>query len=106
MNNDFKKTIRELREKHFPGRSIRSLKDELEDPLGQHFYTYISKLEAGLLPSVDFLKKVSNAYNLTQVEYQALFESYFHQKMQNDVARSGMEIAKPVLFRKLKKSKE
>lgn len=105
MSRSFNNTIRELREKHFPGRSIRSLQNELEDLLGEHFYTYVSKLEAGLLPSVDFLKKISLAYKLTDTEQHELLEAYLRQKFDNEMQRSGIELQQPILFRKIKRKK-
>ena len=108
MNESFKNKIRELREKHFPGQSLRNLSIELESKLGEHFYAYLSKIEAGTLPSLDFLKKIIDAYKLTDAEYQDLFQLYARQKFEAESERSGLPL-EPVpatlLFRKTKKKK-
>lgn len=109
--DDFKNKIRLLREKHFPGRSIRNLSQELEPYFGKHFYVYISKIEAGVLPSMDFVMKIRTAYSLDDTEYGDLIESYANQKLkieiESDLERSGanIEIAEPLVFRKVKKKK-
>ena len=106
MNENFKNKIRELREKHFPGQSLRGLSSELESQLGEYFYAYLSKIEAGALPSLDFLKKVRIAYKLTDDEYQALLELYFRQKIEAETERTGLSLEPlPQLFRKTKKKK-
>lgn len=109
--DDFKNTIRLLREEHFPGRSIRNLSKELDPYFGKHFYVYISKIEAGVLPSMDFVIKIKDAYSLSDAEYSDLVESYANQKvrseLESDLHRSGanIEIAKPLAFRKVKKKR-
>jgi transcriptional regulator with XRE-family HTH domain len=106
MNETFKNKIRELREKHFPGQSLRGLSGELESQLGEHFYAYLSKIEAGALPSLDFLKKIRIAYKLTDDEYRDLFQLYARQKFAAESERSGLAIEPvPLLFRKTKKKK-
>lgn len=110
MNESFKNNIRALRESHFPGRSLRSLKDELESHLGEHFYAYLSKIEAGALPSIDFIKKIKEAYNLSKDEYEELVQSYFRQKFddefKNESQRSGVSLEPSLLFRKVNKKKK
>ena len=106
MNENFKNKIRELREKHFPGQSLRGLSGELESKLGEHFYAYLSKIEAGALPSVDFLKKIKEAYKLSEEEFHQLYELYIRQKIEAETERSGLPLEPaPQLFRKTKKSK-
>ncbi len=106
MNENFKNKIRELREKHFPGQSLRSLSSELESQLGEHFYAYLSKIEAGALPSLDFLKKIRVAYKLTDSEFQDLFQLYARQKFEATSERSGLALEPvPLLFRKTRKKK-
>src|SRR5258708_582841 len=83
MNESFKIKIRTLREQHFPGQSLRSLSSELESQLGEHFYAYLSKIEAGALPSIEFLNKIRNAYKLTNDEYIHLFNLYMRQKIED-----------------------
>lgn len=110
MNENFKNKIRILREKHFPGHSIRSLSTELESQLGEHFYAYLSKIEAGALPSIEFLNKIRNAYKLTNDEYIELLNLYMKQKVEDVSDRSGVAVetsAEPaLLFRKVNKKKK
>lgn len=111
MNENFKNKIRLLREVHFPGRSIRNLDKELETYFGKHFYAYISKIEAGALPSMDFVKKVKDAYSLTVNEYEELVQLYLKQKFEDEIVtetqRSGVALEpQPLLFRKVNKKKK
>lgn len=105
MNENFKNKIRLLREKHFPGQSLRSLSGELESQLGEHFYAYLSKIEAGALPSIDFLSKIRVAYKLSNSEFQDLVELYLRQKLEAESERSGINVEPALLFRKTKKKK-
>lgn len=111
MNDNFKNKIRSLRESHFPGRSTRSLDKELEPHFGKHFYAYISKIEAGALPSIDFIKKVKEAYSLSTSEYEDLVQAYFKERFENEIVadaqRSGVALEpQPLLFRKVNKKKK
>lgn len=105
MEDKFRNKIREIREKQFPGRSVRSL-TELIPFFGDNFFAYISKVEAGALPSIDVFKKFKDAYRLTSYEFEVLAQSYMKQKFEdefsNDAHRVGVSVA-PVLFRKTKK---
>ena len=110
MNEKFKNKIRALREEHFPGRSIRSLDKELEPYFGKHFYSYLSKVEAGALPSLDFIKKIKDSYSLSVNEYEDLVKAYFHQKFEDEIIsesqRSGIALMpEPLVFRKVNKKK-
>lgn len=110
MSENFKIKIRILREKHFPGKSLRTLSTELESQLGEHFYAYLSKIEAGALPSIEFLNKIRNAYKLTNDEYINLLSLYVMQKVSNESERSGIDVepsvAPSLLFRKVNKKKK
>lgn len=111
MDDNFKTKIRELRESHFPGRSTRSLDGELESYFGKHFFAYISKIEAGALPSIDFIKKVKDAYSLSTKEYEDLVKLYFEERFENEIVadaqRSGVALQpQPLLFRKVNKKKK
>ena len=110
MSENFKTKIRILREKHFPGKSLRSLSTELESQLGEHFYAYLSKIEAGALPSIEFLNKIRSAYRLTSDEYVSLFSLYMMQKLEDTTQRSVVKIetsvAPSLLFRKVNKKKK
>lgn len=105
MNENFKNKIRLLREKHFPGQSLRGLSTELESQLGEHFYAYLSKIEAGALPSIDFLNKIRVAYKLTDDEFRDLSESYMKQRIESESERIGINIEPSLVFRKTKKKK-
>jgi len=110
MNEKFKNKIRALREEHFTGRSIRSLDKELEPYFGKHFYAYLSKVEAGALPSLDFIKKIKDSYSLSVNEYEDLVKAYFHQKFEDEIIsesqRSGIALMpEPLVFRKVNKKK-
>lgn len=110
MNEKFKNKIRALREAHFPGRSIRNLDEELEPYFGKHFYAYLSKVENGALPSLDFIKKVKESYSLSVDEYEDLVQAYFKQKFEDEIIsesqRSGITLKPdPLVFRKVNKKK-
>lgn len=110
MINKFKNKIRFLREEHFPGKSVRSLDKELEPYFGKHFYAYVSKVESGILPSIDFIKKVKDAYNLSNSEYEDLVQVYLEQKFEDEIIvetqKSGIALEpEPLLFRKVNKKK-
>ncbi len=111
MDENFKNKIRSLRESHFPGRSVRNLKTELEPYFGKHFYAYISKIEAGALPSMDFIKKIKEAYTLSIKDYEDLVQLYLKQKFEDEfiteTQRSGINLEpQPLLFRKVNKKKK
>lgn len=111
MNENFKNKIKSLRELHYPGRSIRGLNNELESYFGKNFFAYISKIEAGVLPSVDFIKKIKDAYFLTNQEYEDLIRSYFKERFENEIVaetqRSGVALEpQPLLFRKINKKRK
>lgn len=110
MNEKFKNKIRSLRESHFPGRSIRNLDEELESYFGKHFYAYLSKVENGALPSLDFIKKIRDAYSLSVDEYEDLVQAYLKQKFEDEFItesqRSGIRLEpEPLLFRKVNKKR-
>ncbi|AKM83837.1 TPA: hypothetical protein DCZ46_00670 [Candidatus Campbellbacteria bacterium] len=112
MINKFKNKIKSLREARFPGKSIRSLSKELEPYFGEHYYAYISKFESGVLPPIDSIKKIKNAYNLSENEYDDLVQAYLIEKFEDhvaDVQRTGSSIElqpEPLLFRKVNKKKK
>jgi len=111
MLNKFKNKIKTLRERHFPGRSVRGLNNELEPYFGEHYYAYISKFESGVLPPMDSLEKIKKAYDLTVSEYNDLIETYLLEKFEDhlaDAQRVGVNVElqpQPLLFRKVSKKK-
>ena len=112
MINKFKNKIKSLREDRFPGKSIRSLNEELEPYFGEHYYAYISKFESGVLPPIDSIKKLKDAYSLSENEYEDLVKTYLVEKFEDhvaDVQRTGASVElqpKPLLFRKVNKKKK
>lgn len=113
MDNVFSKKLRDLREKHFPGESLRRLGKKWEgEGLGEYFYTQLSKMETGaLLPTEEFVKKIAKALGLDQAEtidlLSALMVQRFHEKEffpKNSLSEQTAE-AVGQLFRKVKKKK-
>jgi hypothetical protein len=114
MSNIFGDKLKKLREKHFPGESIRRLGKQLEkNGFGEYFYTQLSKMETGaVLPSEDFIKKIQKAYSLSTEETIELLTSLMFQKLQHkDFLPEHVEMPKGAmqtvgrLFRKTKKKK-
>lgn len=104
--------LRELREKHFPGESLRKVSEKLEVPgQGKNFFAYLNKIESGaMLPSESLLKQLSDAYNLSEDEFIELSGYHIAQKLNSKLKGNllvdGQEIsAESViqLFRKIKK---
>lgn len=88
MSNIFGPKLRELREKHFPGESLRKVAEKLKNKaqMGDNFYSYLSKIELSVsLPSEDFLEKITNAYTLSSKEQEELISAYFHDKVEQSV---------------------
>jgi hypothetical protein len=112
MPEKFKNKIKTLREIHFPGRSVRGLRAELEPHFGEHYYAYISKFELGVLPTIEALEKFNKAYNLSAEEYTDLMETYLVEKFEDHIAdaqRIGVSVElrpEPILFRKVSKKKK
>jgi len=112
MINKFKNKIKTLRETHFPGQSVRSLKKELEPHFGEHYYAYISKFESGILPPIETLDKIKEAYSLTSSESEDLMKSYLLERFEDylaDAQRIGVNVElqpEPLLFRKVSKKKK
>ena len=85
----FGSKLKEFRERHFPGESLRKVSEKLK--LGDNFYSYLSKIELGLvLPSEDFLDKILKAYDLSDKEYQELVAAYLNDKVSQSF--SSMEL--------------
>jgi transcriptional regulator with XRE-family HTH domain len=105
--------LKELREKHFPGESLRKVSERLEESgLGKNFFTYLSKIESGtMLPSENLLKQLSDAYSLSRDEFMELLAHHTTEKLNARLRKSNLinknqEIpAESVveLFRKIKK---
>ncbi len=112
MINKFKNKIKTLRESHFPGKSVRSLDKELKPHFGEHYYAYISKFESGVLPPIEALEKIKEAYSLSSSEYDELMGCYLLEKFEDhlaDAQRIGVNVElqpEPLLFRKVNKKKK
>ncbi|MFZ2188351.1 MAG: helix-turn-helix transcriptional regulator [Candidatus Moraniibacteriota bacterium] len=107
--------LKELREKHFPGESLRKVSEKLEGlEQGKNFFAYLNKIESGaMLPSETLLKQLSNAYNLSEDEFIQLLGHHTAQKLnvklQGSLLSDGQEISAASmveLFRKIKKDKK
>ncbi len=79
MNNDFGPKLKELREKKFPGRSLRRVGEVFTSSgeFGDYFYTQLSKMEAGLLsPSPNVLLKIMDVYSANAEERKEILVAY------------------------------
>lgn len=108
MENVFGKKLKELREKHFPGESLRRVSERIKPE--SSFFTYLSRIEAGIVkPSEQFLKQVRKAYSLTVDEYNDLVTSYLAQDVQESLlnlatsSKTKQDELVRQLFRKVKK---
>lgn len=107
MDKSFKQLIREAREDKFPGKSIRSI-SELKPFFGENFFAYISKIESGLLPSLEALTKLEDAYSIPSEKFKTILNAFFNQRIKdelesvrnNDYTHSPISIS----FRKVKKN--
>lgn len=105
--------LKELREKHFPGESLRKVSEKLERlDFGENFFSYLSKIESGsMLPSEELLKRISDAYKLSHAEFFELLADHSTQKLKAKLVKSNLisedqEVSvEPMreLFRKIKK---
>jgi transcriptional regulator with XRE-family HTH domain len=100
----FGKQLKIFREKHFPGKSLRSVGDELD--MGDTFYTYLSKMENDtLLPSEAVLFRLMGALSLTDTEKTELLTSFFATKINRStlITRPLSHETANLLFRKITK---
>ena len=108
MGNKFGEKLKSLREGKFRGESIRQVSERLG--LGENFFSYLSKIEAGsLLPSETVLNTLVNVYGLSTTERADLFAAYFTERLQQaKVIPSNTDMSAEslkILFRKVKKKK-
>jgi hypothetical protein len=112
MENILGEEMKGLREKKFPGLSLRRVGEVLneKDNFGEYFYTQLNKMETGaLIPSVDLLTRIVEAYKATSEEKESLFQKLFIQSMVE--TEKELPIKEPAikealaLYRKLKKDK-
>lgn len=105
MQNDFGKRIKELRESHFPGISLRNVGEQIRPK--SNYFTYLSRVEAGVIkPSRKFLSQIKDEYQLDDDEYKSLVLIYTATEIMDgwsefdDTEKKDM-VAQ--LFRKIKK---
>jgi hypothetical protein len=115
MNNEFGQMLKELREKKFPGQSLRRVGERLTSlgDFGDYFFTQLNKMEAGsLIPSPNLVLRLMEAYGANEREKKDIFIAYSlsvaHKKMQgiDQISnKSTMNEAVHQLYRKVKKKK-
>ncbi len=110
MNNILGTAMKSLREEKFPGTSMRRVGTTLSEKnnFGIFFYTQLNKIETGaLVPSIDLLTKILEAYKATSFEKETVFQNFFVQCMlgtQQDVPLNQPAVDKAlILYRSLKK---
>ena len=85
MQNELSKKLHFLREKYFPGKSLRAVAASLN--LGINFYTYLSKIEQGTaLPSPQKLLEISEKYGLGENEIKELFDALVVDKTHHKIS--------------------
>ena len=79
MNNEFGVKLKNLREKHFPGHSMRKVADLVAPQIqsGDYFFTQLNKMESGvLIPSANLLLKILDAYSADAEERKEVLIAY------------------------------
>jgi len=113
-NNEFGEKLKELREKKFPGQSLRRVGEILTalGDFGEYFFTQLNKMEAGLLvPSPNLVLRIMEAYNANEQERKDVFTVYsaakLHKEMKEieQVSQKPMNEAVAQLYRRVKKKK-
>jgi len=115
MNSEFGLKLKELREKKFPGQSLRRVGEILASlaGLGDYFFTQLHKMEAGfLLPSPNSLLKILDAYGASKDERKEVFLAYSTSVAWEKMGRVDKEIKGSLrdeavcqLYRRVKKKK-
>ena len=115
MNNEFGSKLKELREKHYPGKSLRRVGEILSalGGFGDYFFTQLHKIESGLLlPSPNLLLRILDVYDADEQERKEIFTTYStfaaYKKMAqvDEIAKESLhEEAAHQLYRKVKKKK-
>lgn len=111
MENILGQSMKNLREKKFPGSSLRRVGEEVFEKkgLGKFFYTQINKMETGtIVPSIELLTKILGVYEATSSEKADLMENFLVQSMlgtEKDLGMKEPSIQKALaLYRKIKKT--
>ena len=116
MNNEFASKLKELREKKFPGQSLRRVGEILASlaGLGDYFYTQLHKMEAGsLIPSPNLLLKIMQAYDTNDQERKEILIAYSTavaskelDKVDEATNEKNRDEAVHQLYRKVKKKNQ
>lgn len=108
MQTSFGSKVKELREAHFPGESLRSVSEKVRPK--SNFFTYLSKIEAGIAkPSKKFLYEINDAYKLSKEEFNDLLTSYLATEIKEDwpeLLNNNGDVLMGQLFRKIKNNKK
>lgn len=103
--------LKNMRERKFPGLSLRRVGGILSDEhgFGEYFYTQLSKIEQGaLVPSIDMLSKILVAYGATVEEKESMKHHWLAATWGAAAAEVSVkrpEDAARLLFRKVQKKK-
>ena len=113
MGNIFGEEFTKIREKCFPGRSLRGVGIILhkEHGFGEYFYTQLSKMEKGsIIPSGDLVHKILDAYGYPKNQRTHIMSLLAvvsaHSRMHGISShRPSIELAAEMLYRKVKRKK-
>lgn len=115
MGNILGEQLTKIREKKFPGESLRRVGGTLHEKhgFGEYFYTQLSKMEQGaIVPSIDMLNKILNAYGATKVEKDLMMQAWFEATAM-EMATKGLSLkesevkeAVNLLYRKINKKQK
>ena len=99
MEVNFSDKLKSLRE------SLRTVGDKIKP--NSNFFTYLSKIEAGLAtPSKKFLYEIKAKYGLTEEEFEDLITSYLAVEIKKEWPEmKDKEKMMGELFRKIKNNK-
>lgn len=114
MNNTFGDELTKLREKKFPGMSLRRVGAILQEKhgFGEYFYTQLNKIERGMIiPSPRLIEDVLDAYGASKQERNELLD---HLSAASDLDtlhnifehHPGAQKEVSMLYRKVKKRKK
>lgn len=80
MNETFSSKLKAVREKYFPGMSLRRVAQKLN--LGENFYSSLSRIESGeFLPSEEVLRDILNFYPISLSEKDEILSLYTVEKL-------------------------
>jgi hypothetical protein len=114
MTSEFGQKLKELRERKFPGQSLRRVGEFLASrDFGKFFFTQLNKMESGtLFPSPNLFLSILDAYSADDQERREILTAYSftmaHKKMKefDQISKKPiMSDAVNQLYRKVKKKK-